>query len=301
MTLDKETIGETPQYIFNVYVNDILSILDGEGAVFCFADKTWEVIIKKKAEIAFSKIRCCLDHSLLSLNLEKTMFITFVLTSKTLRPVPSLRVYLFKCLVDESGACGCIDKIERVEYIKYLGILIDQRLTWKAHLDYVTKKVRKLIHKFYELRNVMLIKMLKMVYFSLVESIISYGIVTWGSASASAMSSLLIAQKYIIKIIMFKNRGFSTELLFKESNLLTLGQLYIKAVIRFMLNNQYYRNELLHNHYTRNAVNQNVSLAFVRRSASQGHISYVGPLIFNALPFSFRNKPFKKIKNKIGQ
>ena len=115
------------------------------------------------------------------------------------------------------------------------------------------------------------------------------------------MSSLLIAQKYIIKISIIKKRGFSTELLFKKNNLLTLGQLYIKAVIRFMLDNHYYRNELLHNHYTRNAVNQNFSLAFVRRSASQGHISYVGPLIFNALPFSFRNYPFKKIKNKIGQ
>ena len=113
MTLDKETIGETPQYIFNVYVNDILSVLDGEGALFYFADdtvvlvqgETWDVTIKK-AEIAFSKIRCWLDLSLLSLNLEKTKLITFALTSKTLPPVRSLRVHLSNCLVDESGACG---------------------------------------------------------------------------------------------------------------------------------------------------------------------------------------------------
>ena len=26
--------------LFNVYVNDILLVLDGEGAVFCFADDT---------------------------------------------------------------------------------------------------------------------------------------------------------------------------------------------------------------------------------------------------------------------
>nr|CAH7735549.1 unnamed protein product [Callosobruchus chinensis] len=42
--------------------------------------------------------------------------------------------------------------------------------------------------------------------------------------------------------MMFKNRRYPTELLFQESKLLTVEQLYIKTILRFMLTNTYYRN-----------------------------------------------------------
>nr|CAH7754130.1 unnamed protein product [Callosobruchus chinensis] len=68
-----------------------------------------------------------------------------------------------------------------------------------------------------------------------------YGIVAWGGAGKTSISPLQIAQKYVIKIMMFKNRIYPTELLFQESKLLNVEQLYIRTVIRFMLTNTYYR------------------------------------------------------------
>nr|CAI5854676.1 unnamed protein product [Callosobruchus analis] len=292
--------------LFNVYVNDVLSILDEEGAVFCFADdtviivqgETWETVIKK-SEIAVSNAMCWLEHSLLSLNIEKTKFLTFAHTSRTLPTVQRLRIHNVNC--DGLETCVCGNKIERVESIKYLGVFLDQKLNWKDHIYYVTKKVRKLIHKFFELRHILSSKMLKIVYASLIESIITYGIVAWGGASKTSISPLQIAQKYVIKIMLLKNRRYPMELLFQVSKLLTVEQLYIKSVIRFMLTNTYYRNSLPYSHSRniRNVSNQNLTLSFVRHSASQKHISYIGPRLFNLLPLSIRTKPFKKVKNLV--
>nr|CAH7723710.1 unnamed protein product [Callosobruchus chinensis] len=123
--------------------------------------------------------------------------------------------------------------------------------------------------------------MLKIVYASLIESIIMYGIVAWGGAGKTSILAHQIAQKYVIKIMMFKNRKYPTEQLFQESKLLTVEQLYIKTVIRFMLTNTHYRNNLPDSHNICNVSNQNLTLSFVRHSASQKHISYTGPRVFN--------------------
>ncbi|CAG9770164.1 unnamed protein product [Ceutorhynchus assimilis] len=101
--------------------------------------------------------------------------------------------------------------------------------------------------------------------------------------------------------MMFKGKRFSTELLFQESKLLSVEQLYTRAVIRFMLTNSCYRNKLSTNHNIRSAANQNLALSFVRLSATQRHISYTGPTVYNALPVLIKGGPFKKVKHLVNQ
>nr|CAH7735725.1 unnamed protein product [Callosobruchus chinensis] len=219
---------------------------------------------------------CWLEHSLLSLNNEKTKFLKFAHSSRTFyQPFRDLG------FIKKGGI-----------KIKYLGVFLDQKLNWKYHIYYVTKKVRKLIHKFVELRHILSLKMLKILYASLIESIIMYGIVALGGTGKTSISPLQVAQKYVIKIMMFKNRRYLMELLFQESKLLTVEQLYIKTVMRFMLTNTYYRNNLPDSHKIHNASNQNLTLSFVRHSASQKHISYTDPRVFILLPISIKTKPF---------
>lgn len=290
-------------FLFNVYINGILSILD-DGEVFCFADdtvvlivgETWETTVKR-AEVAITKIKCWLDNSLLSLNIDKTKFLAFALSGRTLPDFQKLKIHRVDC-EPEMGVCDC-SEMERARYIKYLGIYIDECLKWTKHLEYVTTKIRKVIYKFYELRNILAFKLLKTIYFSLVESLINYGIIVWGSACKNVLNSLDVAQKYIIKIIMFKTKRYSSQLLFQESNLLNVEQLYIKAVIRFMLNNDYYRNVIAHTLCTRQATSQNLSLASVRHVAAKRHVSFTGPRVYNALPTDLRGRPFGRIRTKV--
>lgn len=183
--------------------------------------------------------------------------------------------------------------------MKYLGVFIDETFTWKEQVKYVTNKIRKLIFKFYELRNVLSFTSLKSVYMGLVESILSYGIVVWGSAGTTILKKLEVTQKWIIKIILFKNKRYSTQLVYKDSGFLNLNQLYIKAVIRFMLKSSFYKNTINHGLNTRNVTQQNLALPNPKHTICQSHIYCVGPKVYNNLPASIRTRPYYKCKKEI--
>lgn len=290
--------------LFNIYINQILSLLD-DGSVFCFADDTaiivsgecWNSTIEK-AEIAMSKIKKWLDCSLLSLNVEKTKFMSFALSSRSLPNNQNLKLHNSDCNLNKR-TCKCSESIERKSSLKYLGILIDENFTWKEHINYVTSKIRKLIFKFYELRNILPLQTLKTVYFALIESVINYGLVVWGNAGRTSMFKLEVAQKWVIKVMLFKNKRYPTELVYKESSLLTLNQLYIKSVIRFMLKMPYYKKNLNHGANTRNAALQNVLLRNPKHTACQKHIYCAGPKIYNSIPTNLKVKPYYRVKNQI--
>lgn len=110
-------------------------------------------------------------------------------------------------------------------------------------VQYVTKKVRKLIFKFYELRNVL---PLKTVYFAFIESIINYGLVIFGKAGTTIMHNLEIPQKWVIKVMLFKKRRYPTDLVYSDGKLFTINQLFVKSIIRSMLKNHYYKEIIRH-------------------------------------------------------
>lgn len=290
--------------LFNVYIDGILSVLGNEGMVFCFADdtailisgETWD-LARRGAEVALRKIKIWLDDSLLSLNIEKTKFVAFSLSPRSLPCFEALRLHEAKCEVDIK--CNCQKIIERNSSIKYLGVIIDETFSWKEQVNFVTQRIRKVIFKFYELRNVLPLKTLKMVYFALVESIINYGLVVWGSAGKTVMAKLQVAQKWVIKIMLFKKKRYPTELVYKDSNLLSPNQMYIKSIIRFMLKNNYYKDCVNHGKNTRNAVQNNLILQKPRYAVCQNHIYCLGPKVFNELPVEIRTKPYHKVGREI--
>lgn len=289
--------------LFNIYINEIFNTTK-EGEVFCFADDAGVVVCGddwgatvQRAEVALLKIKNWLDMSLLSLNVDKTKFIAFSLSPRSLPDIRSLVIHKPQCKLDEG--CPCDQSIERKSTLKYLGILIDENFTWKEQVNYVTNKIRKVIFKFYELRNILPFKILKLVYYAVVESIINYGLVVWGSAGATIMTKLHIAQKWIIKLMLFKNRTYPTHLLYKDSNLLTPNQLFIKSIIRYMLKSPEYKQVINHNVNTRIAVQNNLVLQQPKHTVCQSHIYCVGPRIYNDLPIDLRSRPYYLCKKDI--
>ena len=98
---------------------------------------------------------------------------------------------------------------------------------------------------------------------------------------------------------MFKKKRYPTELVYKESGFLTPKQLHSKAIIRFMLKNNYYKENINHGLYTRNAAQNNVRLQNPRHSVCQNHIYCSGPKMYNCLPDFIRTKPYFKCKKQI--
>ena len=129
----------------------------------------------------------------LSINVKKTKWSLFHLASK-------------KKLLPSNLPMLTIDNIpiEREKVMKLLGVLTDENLNWKNHIDYITNKVFKNIGILYQARNYISKSNLKQLYFSFIQSYISYSIIAWRSVCKSNLETFFCRQKHAIRAINFK-------------------------------------------------------------------------------------------------
>ena len=93
-------------------------------------------------------------------------------------------------------------KITKVKSTKFLGIVIDDKLNWSAHLDYLTKKLRSVTGAICRIRRSIPVEYYKTIYSALFESHLIFGITVWGVAIKSIPSEkLFITQKHCIRVL----------------------------------------------------------------------------------------------------
>lgn len=122
--------------------------------------------------------------------------------------------------------CSCVC-VERAQSIRYLGLLIDENLTFKAHIQFLSTRVRKLMHIMKKLRDRTPKNILRTVYFAICQSILQYGVSVWGGAGKSIMIELERAQRAVIKVLLKKPFLYPTDSLYSEFQVLRVRQLYI--------------------------------------------------------------------------
>ena len=91
--------------------------------------------------------------------------------------------------------------------------------------------------------------------------------------------------------MLSKNKTYSSELLFKEAQVLQISQLYINSEIRIVKKNEKYRVPIIHNIPTRYKADGNVALPLGSFSAVQRSLLYTGPKIYNILPTELKTMP----------
>lgn len=123
--------------LFIIYINDIIKICPEGYNIKMFADDTLiyvdgdsSVEVEGKMTLIFNIVEEWMRLNKLKMNASKTKFMVLRSIRKELK-----RNIVLKCL---DGT-----EIERVESIKYLGIIIDDRLGFKDHCDYMLKKIGK--------------------------------------------------------------------------------------------------------------------------------------------------------------
>ena len=99
--------------------------------MFCSGKDMHELETTVNSELA--QVQEWLTLNQLTLNIKKTNFIIFKSHKKRLRR--DLRLTL-------NGTV-----LQRAEDSKFLGIVIDQHLTWKNQIDYITKKILRIAIK----------------------------------------------------------------------------------------------------------------------------------------------------------
>ena len=90
--------------------------------------------------------------------------------------------------------------LERVSEIKFLGLIVNEKLDWSPHISKVSRKLSSITGVLYNLRNYIPQdqNLKKSIYFSLVNSYINYGITVWGSGGDKArLQPIFVSQKNV--------------------------------------------------------------------------------------------------------
>ena len=119
----------------DIYINDLPNISKVLN-FFLFADDTniyFESDNLETLERIVNKELKWLNHWLnvnrLSLNISKTNFVIFHPSNKPVKKKITLKI---------NGKAICEE-----EYVKYLGILVDSKLSWKYQIDNIAKKISR--------------------------------------------------------------------------------------------------------------------------------------------------------------
>ena len=172
--------------LFILYINDMCEVSKLLNIIL-FADDTSIFYLTRN----IVDITCTVNNELekldiwfrvnkLSLNMNKTNFIMFT-NKKQLRPTVNIVL---------NGK-----NIEQVSHTKFLGVIIDENLTWREQIKTVETKVSKSIGVLYKTKDVLDIQSLRTLYQSLVEPYKSYCCEMWGNTYPSRVRKLSLLQK----------------------------------------------------------------------------------------------------------
>lgn len=294
--------------LFLIYVNDIYMASD-KLTFYLFADDTNLLYADKNLKSLETIINCelfkvvgWLIANKLSLNIKKTNYIIFHPYQKRINFNIRIKAY-------DSHTKTFFD-LERKDHVKYLGVIIDQHLSWKHHINYIALKISRNIGIISRLRQFVPLKTLLSIYNSLISPYISYGLIAWGQASKSYLEKILILQKRAVRLIYFL--PFRTHVIpyFAQSNILPITMLYFKLSSILMLDittnsapknicNLFISTQDIHQYNTRSASSGNYYINYSRLNHHKNSFSIVGAKIWNSIPESYCSLPKHIFKKKI--
>ena len=286
--------------LFLIYINDFRnSLIKSECGHF--ADDTFIMFASKK----LSTIETVMNHELklasnwlklnkLSLNTDKTKLVIF---------------HSVKKKFDKNAVSIKINqhKLPIVESVKYLGMYLDEHLSWEFHINQLSFKLSRANGILSKLRHYVPNNTLLQVYYAIFYSHLFYGCAIWGQAIDNSIDKIRKLQNKCVRIITFSDFRSHSLPLFHSLNLLKVDDIINLNVLNFVYD---FRHDLLpkdlrsfyttctdiHNHNNR-LVNDSLYITRIN-SLKYGEktLKHQGPKIWNEL---IKNDPsFIKIHTK---
>ena len=112
--------------------------------------------------------------------------------------------------------------IKQIHSTRFLGVYIDDKLTWKDHLSYINNKLAKSISILHRVKWTLDSRALS---YTLVLPYISYCAIILGNTYYTIVLPILIKRKKAIRIISNAKYNDHTSKLFRNLNILTIFQL----------------------------------------------------------------------------
>ena len=280
---------------FLLYINDIAASSE-KLSFYLFADDTTILCSDKNIDTLEQTLNDELVHvsnwliaNKLSLNVKKSNVLLFRTKNST-----GIR----KINIKING----IDVEEKL-YAKYLGVLIDNKLSYTEHINHVNSKLIKGNAILTKVRHFLPEKLLINTYHAQIQPHIDYGLNAWGYAAKTNLTKIERQQRKSIRIMNFKKRDFKeTNNLFKGSKILPIALCKDLNASKVLWKAG---NDVLHpplNSLFNKRPNGTFHLPHRRIDLTQSCISYHGVQTWNKIPNEIRSSSSLDVfKNKFKQ
>ena len=283
--------------LFLIYINDLTTV---SKALFTllFADDTSLFksgkdinVLIHDLNIELNNITNWLKANKLSLNTAKTHFMVISNKEYTV----SNHVLFNDCVIDQ------------VYETKFLGVMVDSKLTWKCHVNYISKKVSRGLGILTKARPFINANTCKTLYNCFIYPYLLYCNHIWGSACKTVLNPLYLLQKKAVRLICRSPYNAHTDELFRNLSVIKLFDIYVYVVSIFMFKfvsgkalsiykSMFVYNFEIHSRETRYMLH--FHRPYYRLSSSMRFIKNTGCVIWNKIAHLFV-EPFdlKKMKN----
>ena len=199
--------------LFLLYINDLPQASDyfmpilfaGDTNRFATGYNLNDIISQINKEI--DNVYAWVKANKLSLNIDKTNFMLF-----TPKCVPRTI----------KGVFIAGTRIMEVTEIKFLGVIIDYKLTWSPHITYISKKVAKGVGIILKARKLFDQDTLLTLYYTFVYPYLNYCIHVWGKAYNVHIHDLIVLHIKAVRIVHGVPPRTNAQKLCFDSNILTL-------------------------------------------------------------------------------
>src|SRR5688572_1039268 len=279
--------------LFILYINDLPNV-SSDLFFILFADDTnifnshssIETLINH-TNSELCKVADWFQLNKLTLNLDKTNFILF-------------RAYKKSLPISYSNLCIMGTPITQVQSSRFLGVYVDQHLSWKDHISNISTKIAKNLGILMRISRIFPPQTRTALYYTLIHPYISYCNIVWASAYKSNLSKLLILQKRAIRFVAKLPYGAHTKPEFLSLKILKPDQIRQVQIGIFMYRYTHnklpttYRDYFQPNSIIRNRCSRNTNpfyTPFARTNTKLTSIKCAGPRTWNSIPHNIRSLP----------
>ena len=267
---------------FLLYINDIASC-SPVLAFYLFADDTTIFFSHKDTKELEKIVNSELVHvtnwliaNKLSLNVGKSNLLLFRHKSDKTK---TLKIVINGCTIDVK------------EYAKYLGILIDDKLSFKQHIQHVKSKLIRGNAILSMIRHYVQKNTLINTYNAYIQPHLDYGLNIWGHTYQTHLVQLKRQQRKAIRLMNFKPKRYETPELFINDKILPFDQNLQLTSTKLLWKA---KNNLLpptvNALFVPRADDQSFHLPFRRLEIAQQSSTYRGVQTWNKIPMSIRSK-----------
>ena len=273
---------------FLLFINDLPAFsshfnttLFADDTTLSISDSNYENMVQL-ANTELINLTDWIKTNELCMNVDKTEVLLF--SNRTIPNVPQ------SLSIDDIS-------LEYAQSCKFLGVLLDSKLSFRDHINLITSKISKYTGILYRIRDRLPLQARMNFYYAFIYPYLIYNVEVWGSTYQTHLVPLIIQHKRVIRTITNSRSRDHTTPLFCKLNLLKFQDIYKFQICVKMF--KLIENGEFQTQQARPTRQNDLLLPeFHRLSLTQHAFSYKGPFTWNTLPITIRNIPKIKIFKK---